>query len=156
MVSAFVSGLMMAIAAQSVDAVVIHRELAADSGCLRTIALRNDLAGRTLRVSGPEFVMTYGTGQPLTSDAFEVKSLERTPEGARAVLELADQRLRAEISYAVGKGPWLYKQIVLTNLGTEPFLLRSIDVEHLTVVDEAVTYAVDPKLPALGDWGQPV
>jgi len=108
-------------------------------------------------MTGPEFVLTYGDGASVTSDAFEAKSLRGTGGAVRATLVNNSLGLSAVIDYtSAPNGHWLYKQIRFTNTGRSPFLLRTVELEHLSPTDEAITYAVSPKFPKLGDWGQPV
>jgi hypothetical protein len=140
----------------SVENDALRRGLQLDGEVLRTQVIENKQSGRTVRIAGPEFSITYGDGASLTSDAFDAGFLEHSD---RIVAELvhAELGLKAEITYQPdANGPWLYKTITFTNTGDKPFLLRSVDVDHLTAMDESVTYAVNPDFPALGDWGQPV
>jgi len=152
--------------------------IAGGQGRLQTTHIANPGAGRSLRTIGPEFLITYDSGQTATSDAFEVKSVTQAADGLHAVLESSGLGLRAEIVYSSAPHKaWLYKQIMFTNIGTRSqvqlgnekggevqlgnensrgLLLRTVEVEHLKVTDECVTSAVDPAFPAVGDWGQPV
>ncbi|GMU21990.1 MAG: hypothetical protein AMXMBFR13_20780 [Phycisphaerae bacterium] len=135
----------------------VRRVLGDASGRLHTQRIDNLVAGRTLRIAGPEFLLTWGQGQRATSDEFSLRELKIQDGRAVARLESTAIGLAAEIRYWPAENqPWLYKQIHLTNTGTAPFLLRTLEIEHLRVTDEAVTYAVKPDFPALDDWGQPV
>ncbi len=135
----------------------VSRVLDVDDGRLHTVAIHNNLIGRSLRTAGPEFQITYGNGDATTSESFGVVALKETPNGIRATLVNAGLGLQADIDYTGSPGrPWLYKQITFTNFGDTPFLLRTVELEHLTVVDEAITYSVNPDFPSLADWGQPV
>lgn len=134
----------------------ISRTLAVQDGNLRTVAFRNEIAGRSIRADGPEFVVTAEEdNRRFTSDDFDVVSLEKTADGAVARLRGFD--VDVELRYtASDKGPWLYKQITFTNNGTNVIPLRTVEVERLRLQDECVAYAVDPKFPSVADWGQPV
>ncbi|MBI4557493.1 MAG: NPCBM/NEW2 domain-containing protein [Candidatus Hydrogenedentes bacterium] len=135
----------------------IARILGVRAQRLHTVEFRNEVAGRKLRTAGPEFVLTWGKGDTATSDDFHVRELKAFGTGVRAVLESRELGLRAELSYyPAADGPWIYKEVKLTNLGDQPFLLRTIEVEHLAVTDESIKFAVNPGFPLLGDWGQPV
>ena len=134
----------------------MHRSLATVDGRLRTSEIINRLTGKALQTSGPEFVITYADGQEATSDEFDLLAFEGTDAGAVARLHNSELSLTAEISYTGSKQPWAYKQIRFTNTGREPLLLRTVELEHLKVADEKVTYAVDRNFPRLSDWGQPV
>ncbi|MCC6699166.1 MAG: NPCBM/NEW2 domain-containing protein [Candidatus Hydrogenedentes bacterium] len=152
MLSAVVSGNTLSISGHQ-----IGRELDIETGRLHTVAISNDLADRAVRVAGPEFIITIDNGEAVSSDTFGAVALKETERGVRATLVNAGIGLQADIDYSAASGrPWLYKQITFTNFGTEPVLLRTVEVEHLTVMDESVTYAVDSSFPSLGDWGQPV
>jgi hypothetical protein len=136
----------------------VSRILEIDDGRLHTGAIRNGVTGETLRIAGPEFAITYGNGDAVTSDSFGVVAVKETGSGVRATLVDAGLGIQADIDYAAPRrlSPWLYKQITFTNFGDAPFLLRTVELEHLTVIDEAVTYSVNPEFPSIADWGQPV
>ena len=134
----------------------MQRVLAGVDGRLKTSTIENRLTGKVLRTSGPEFVITYADGQMVTSDAFNLLALEGTDACAVARLHNTELSLTAEISYTSSEKRWAYKQIRFTNTGNKPFLLRTVELEHLKVAKEKVTYAVDPSFPLLSDWGQPV
>ena len=136
---------------------MMERRVENVDGHLRTTSITNAVAGRTLRVAGPEFVLTHGDGESTTSDAFSVTSLESTPKGQRARLESSALGLRALIDYEGEAGSAvLRKRITFTNTGANPFLLRTVELEHLRIVDEPVLYAANPAFSQIGDWGQPV
>ncbi|MCL4694872.1 MAG: NPCBM/NEW2 domain-containing protein, partial [Candidatus Hydrogenedentes bacterium] len=136
----------------------VSRILEVDDGRLHTGAIRNGITGETLRIAGPEFVITYGDGERVTSDAFGVVAVKETASGVRATLVNAGLGIQADIDYTAPRrlSPWLYKQIAFTNFGDTPFLLRTVELEHLIVMDEAVSYSVNPEFPSIADWGQPV
>lgn len=141
----------------TVDGITLSRVLAVDAGRLYTVCIRNEPANRVVREQGPEFAITYGDGAMASSDDFTVLDTRADHDRATFVLEAAKLGLRATIEYAVAHDrPLLYKSITFTNMGAAPFLLRTVEVEHLAVVDEPVTYTVDPAFPSIGDWGQPV
>ena len=84
-------------------------------------------------------------------------SVDSNNVSTTATLENKTLGLQAQIVYTAAlRHPWLYKQIKFTNTGTKPFLLRTVEVEHLKVSGEKITYAVNPSFPDLSDWGQPV
>lgn len=135
----------------------ITRVLTTGGGMLRTQSIINFLSGTLVETDGPEFILTFDRGQKTTSDVFEVVSLDSSNKEVIAVLYSTLLELRAEIRYtAVENTPWLYKQIVFTNLSSESFLLRTVEVEHIAIENEEITYSVDPRFATLGDWGQPV
>jgi len=135
----------------------VGRVLRDNNGRLQTVELVNKIADRKLSVAGAEFVLTYGNGEVLSSDEFKLTSLSRRHGGAVAKLEHKELGLRATITYSTvsGRG-WIYKQIEFTNTSDRPFLLRTVDVEHIRVEGEKITYAVDRAFPRISDWGQPV
>ena len=58
--------------------------------------------------------------------------------------------IEAEITYSnAASQPWLYKQIRFTCFGQKAFLLRTVELEHMKVHGERVTYAVNYKK---GEW----
>lgn len=135
----------------------IQRVLSTKDNILRTVEVENKITKRTLSVIGPEFVIIWGDGQKLTSDDFKVISLDSKEHGLIAVLINDAHGIKAEITYSTAaNSPWLYKQIFFTNTGIKPFLFRSVELEHLKINDEKITYAVNAKFPELSDWGQPV
>ena len=136
----------------------VVRELVLDQDKAHTARIENAVSGHTLRTVGPEFAITWGNdGARTSSDEFTVRTSKTGGAGAVVILENKPLGLAAEITYAAAPDrPWVYKTIRFINEGQKPFLLRTVEVERLTVVDETVTYAVDPKFPSLGDWGQPV
>jgi hypothetical protein len=109
----------------------------------------NDVAGRTAPVTGPEFVLTWGQGDEVTSDAFELLSLDVLEKGATAKMRSDALGLEAQITYKTAAGPWLYKEIRFTNRGRKSFLLRTVELEHLKVDNEKITYAVNYKKPGV-------
>lgn len=124
---------------------------------LRTDAIVNKVAGLKLAVSGPEFVISLGTGEDISSDDFNALRLVETGTGARAMLQHPTLGLQADIVYSKAENkPWLYKQIKFKNTGDKPLLLRTVELEHLKMQNEKVTYAVDRNFAKLSDWGQPV
>ena len=140
-----------------VEGAHVGRALIVDAGRLHTASIRNDVAGRTVRVSGPEFVITYGDGAAASSDDFDVVDVQARTNGADCTLVNNALGLRATVKYSAAEsGPYLYKQIALENTGAAPFLLRTVELEHLSVTDETITYSVDPAFPSISDWGQPV
>ncbi|OHB59727.1 MAG: hypothetical protein A2Y12_14825 [Planctomycetes bacterium GWF2_42_9] len=135
----------------------LQRVLASVDGRLRTVEVKNKIINRMLATDGPEFVLTYGEGKVLTSDDFLVTALKSSTKSLIATLEAKTQGLQAEITYnAASDQPWLYKQIKFINIGSTPFLLRTVELEHLKIKNEKITYEVDPNFPKLADWGQPV
>ena len=152
----------------------IQRVLSNSAGRLRSVEIVNEVDKRTVGLSGPEFVITWGEGKSSNSDDFELLSLESTPKGVVARLKNKELNLQAEITYSgAERKPWLYKQIRFINIGHKPFLLRTVELEHLKVKEEKITYAVKwtygaslmaevlggaqiPKVPDLSNWGQPV
>jgi len=123
----------------------------------RTIGIENKINHRKLATDGPEFILTWGEGQETTSDDFALLSVDSNNLRATATLENNTLGLQAQIIYTASpEHPWLYKQIRFTNTGTKPFLLRTVELEHLKIKNEKITYAVDANFPKLGDWGQPV
>lgn len=135
----------------------LRRDLAIESGRLRTTAIHNARSGGDIPVAGPEFTLTWGDGASVSSDEFEAESLRATDGGVQATLVHHALGLRAAIDYtAAPDRTWLYKQIQFTNTGNAPFLLRTVELEHFNLTGETVTYAVNPAFPVLGDWGQPV
>lgn len=122
----------------------IRRVISGARDRLRTKSIVNEVSKRELEISGSEFVLTWGAGDVATSDDFELVTLEETAGGVVAGLRNIDLGLAAEVSYTRAPGhPWLYKQIRFINNGEAPFLLRTIEVEHLDVLDEEITYAVN-------------
>ena len=128
-----------------------------------TVRFENKFNNQKLATEGPEFVLTWGEGQEVTSDDFTLLSVDVDGPNTTATLENNTLGLQAEIIYTVAsEHPWLYKQIKFINMGTRPFLLRTVELEHLKVLVEKITYAVDPTFPRrpdriqLSDWGQPV
>lgn len=141
----------------TVEGTGIARVLQIQEGRLHTSGFRNDLEPGMSRVSGPEFTLTWGDGASASSEDFDVLDLHSTSSGAQATLFSTALGLQAVIDYSTaGDSPWLYKQITLTNKGSAPFLLRTVEVEHLSLPEEKITYAVSPDFLLLGDWGQPV
>jgi len=135
----------------------VSRVLEIDEGRLHTRAIHNSLVGRSLRTAGPEFVITFANGESASSDSFGVVAVKETFNGLRATLVNAGLGVQADIDYTASRGrPWIYKQITFTNFGDTPFLLRTVELERMTVVDEAVTYSVNPEFTSIADWGQPV
>lgn len=140
-----------------IESTNIVRQISVRQNRCYTAAIVNGETQQTVRVTGPEFSLTYGDGVAVSSDAFTVTAVEQKDDETHLRLLNNSLRLHAEISYSAAVGhPWLYKRIVFTNEGDAPFLLRTIDVEHAVLTDESITYSVDPKFPNLGDWGQPV
>jgi hypothetical protein len=122
----------------------IQRALSGADGKLRTKTILNEIAKRELAISGPEFVLTWGQGDTVTSDDFDLVSIEKTTDGALACLKNTELGLAAEVNYRGGPGrSWLTKQIRFINVGTAPFLLRTIELEHIKVNGEDITYAVN-------------
>lgn len=134
----------------------MQRALTTVDGTLKTTGIQNRLTGKVLQTRGPEFVITYADGQTVTSDDFELRTLDRTETGAIAKLHNAALSLTAEITYTGGKQLWAYKQIQFINTGKEALLLRTVELEHLKVAGEKITFAVKNTFPHLSDWGQPV
>ncbi len=135
----------------------IQRVLSTKDNILRTVEVNNKIAGQKISVSGPEFVITCGDGQELTSDEFKVVSLDSNAHSVIVRLLNESYGIQAEITYSdAQKAPLLYKQIRFTNKGTKPFLLRTVELEHLKINNEKVTYAVNANFPEISDWGQPV
>ncbi len=140
----------------TVQTPAVQRVLVEADGRLKTDRIVNRLTGKALQTSGPEFVITYADGQTATSDDFRVVALQGTDSGAVARLHHAELSLTAEITYTGGKQLWAYKQIRFTNDGSERLLLRTVELEHLKVAEEKITFAVDRNFPQISDWGQPV
>ncbi len=135
----------------------VGRAVVVDGGRIRSESIRNATTGREVRVQGPEFVITYGEGAVASSDEFDAVDAQARPGALECVAVNGVLGLRATIRYSrADTGPYLYKQITFENTGVSPFLLRAVELEHLSVTDESITYTVDPAFPSLGDWGQPV
>ncbi len=140
----------------TVQTPALRRALTEVDGTLKTTEIQNRLTGEVLQTRGPEFVITYADGQTVSSDDFEFRSLDRTETGVIAKLHSAALSLTAEITYTGGEQLWAYKQIQFINTGKDALLLRTVELEHLKVVGEEITFAVDKTFPHLSDWGQPV
>lgn len=140
----------------TVQTPALRRALTEVDGTLKTTEIQNRLTGEVLQTRGPEFVITYADGQTVSSDDFEFRSLDRTETGVIAKLHSAALSLTAEITYTGGEQLWAYKQIQFINTGKEALLLRTVELEHLKVAGEKITFAVKNTFPHLSDWGQPV
>jgi len=135
----------------------LQRALTSVDGRWRTVEVKNKIIDRTLTTEGPEFVLTWGDGQESTSDDFACLSVDSNSQSTTAKLENKTLHLQAEITYSIASNgqPWFYKQIKFTNTGSKPFLLRTVELEHLKIKNEKITYSVDANFPKLADWGQP-
>lgn len=133
------------------------RALRVDGARIYTDWIRNEFQRRTIRVRGVEFAITFGDGAMATSDDFEVIDARMEDRTFAFVLLNNTIGIEADLFYSASTlGPYLHKQIRFVNRGDTPFRLRTVELEHLSVTDESITYSVDPGFPSISDWGQPV
>lgn len=129
----------------------IQREVTLSDGVVRPKALINRLANVDMPVGGEEFVLYLPDDVTIAASEFRRvdKSVRRDGRIQRFSLRLSHPQrpIDAEVLYTVDDGDWFMRKAVTLRTRREPFLLRDIDVDSLTIADGVTD---------LGGRGQPV